>query len=355
MKALLTAIPAAALLVQTATTGPVDATSAILDAFRTHSVVALGEGPHGNEPGHRFRLALIRDPGFAQTVNDIAIEVGNARFQDLADRYVNGGAVTLTELRVVWQESTQVQLALDQPHFDELFETVRNVNAKVPPARRLRVLLADPPIDWNEIHSAADHRKWLEMRDTFGADVLEREVIEKGRRGLLVTGDGHLQRKNVGANYESTDLAQTVVSRLENHYHAKVFSIFTGTVPDLNRWDPSLGSWKLPAIMNLRGTPLGAVEFADITNMRMPRFRMKDGQPDFAAGPIPQREWRTLKTEDQFDAVLYLGPLSSPATPTSRPTLCDDRAYIERRLARMALVGLPSIVVEQLKSQCGLQ
>jgi hypothetical protein len=36
---------------------PEDAVSAILAAFETHSVVALGEGPHGNEEGHAFRLA----------------------------------------------------------------------------------------------------------------------------------------------------------------------------------------------------------------------------------------------------------------------------------------------------------
>src|SRR5919108_2605092 len=33
---------------------PVNAITAILDAFRSHSVVALGEGPHGNEQGHAF-------------------------------------------------------------------------------------------------------------------------------------------------------------------------------------------------------------------------------------------------------------------------------------------------------------
>jgi hypothetical protein len=38
---------------------PLEAISGILDAFRTHSVVALGEGRHNNEQGYAFRLALI--------------------------------------------------------------------------------------------------------------------------------------------------------------------------------------------------------------------------------------------------------------------------------------------------------
>src|SRR5262245_15746209 len=40
---------------------PVDPIPAILEAFRSHSIVALGEGIHGNEQGHAFRLSLIRD------------------------------------------------------------------------------------------------------------------------------------------------------------------------------------------------------------------------------------------------------------------------------------------------------
>ena len=40
---------------------PTDAIGAIVDAFRTHPIVAVGEGEHNNEQGHAFRLALLRD------------------------------------------------------------------------------------------------------------------------------------------------------------------------------------------------------------------------------------------------------------------------------------------------------
>lgn len=55
--------------------------AAILAAFRTHDIVALGEGPHGNLEGHAFRVMLARDPRFAATVNDIVVEFGSSRFQ----------------------------------------------------------------------------------------------------------------------------------------------------------------------------------------------------------------------------------------------------------------------------------
>src|SRR5687767_13084221 len=85
---------------------PLEPIAAIIDAFRTHQVVALGEGAHGNVPGHLFRLALLRDPRFAGTVNDIVVEFGNARYQAVMDRYTRGDTVPLEELRRVWEDTT---------------------------------------------------------------------------------------------------------------------------------------------------------------------------------------------------------------------------------------------------------
>jgi erythromycin esterase-like protein len=85
---------------------PVDAITAIVDAFASHDVVALGEGPHGNQQGHSFRLSLLRDPRFATTVNDILVEFGNGRYQALMDRFVDGADVARDELRHVWQDTT---------------------------------------------------------------------------------------------------------------------------------------------------------------------------------------------------------------------------------------------------------
>src|SRR5688500_10927599 len=67
--------------------------SAIIDLFKEYRLVGLGEGPHNNIEGHRFRLSLVRDPRFPTFVNDIVVESGSARYQDVMDRYVNGEAV----------------------------------------------------------------------------------------------------------------------------------------------------------------------------------------------------------------------------------------------------------------------
>ena len=44
---------------------PLEPISRILEAFKTHQIVALGEGTgHGDEQASAFRLALIRDRRF---------------------------------------------------------------------------------------------------------------------------------------------------------------------------------------------------------------------------------------------------------------------------------------------------
>jgi hypothetical protein len=58
---------------------PHNAIDGVLGAFAEYDVVALGEGPHGNESGHRFRVSLIRDPRFTARVNDVVVEFGNAQ------------------------------------------------------------------------------------------------------------------------------------------------------------------------------------------------------------------------------------------------------------------------------------
>src|SRR5437762_2074464 len=120
---------------------------AILDAFRSHRLVALGE-PHGNEQAHLFRLSLIRDPRLAAEVNDIVVECGNSRYQELMDRFVRVDDIPAASLRQVLQNTTAANFVWDRPIYEEFFWAVRAVNASLRNPGQLRVLLGDPPIDW---------------------------------------------------------------------------------------------------------------------------------------------------------------------------------------------------------------
>src|SRR5687768_15932203 len=81
---------------------PVEPIAAILEAFRTHEVVGLSPGEsHGDERGSAFVVSMLRDPRFAPTTIDVVVENGNARYQDLMDRFVRGEDVPYSSLRRV--------------------------------------------------------------------------------------------------------------------------------------------------------------------------------------------------------------------------------------------------------------
>jgi hypothetical protein len=326
---------------------PLEPVAAMVEAFKTHAVVAVTAG-HGQARGYAFGQLLIHDPRLIAAINDIVIEEGSARYQELADRFVHGENIPIASLRPIWRETTQPGPGLDRP-WEEFFQAVRGVNAPLPTARKVRVLLGDPPIEWENVKTQADHRRWIEMRDTFPADLIQREVIAKGRRALLLYGQMHFQRKNMNANYESEGPAETIVSRLENKWGTKVFTIFTANVSSLQ---PDAASWPSPSLAIIRGTVLGAADFAAYAPSQMGRFPIKDGQPDFAA-PIPKDQWKSLRADDQFDAVLFTGTGPSPLVDIE-PARCAEKADFQEHLRRMALVGLPPVEADRLRKLCGL-
>jgi hypothetical protein len=332
---------------------PIDPITAIMDALQSHDIVALGEGTHNNEQSHRFRLSLIEDVRFSRVVNDVVVEWGNALYQDVMDRFVNGDNVSADTLRKVWQNTTQPHPVWDVSIYEEFFRAVRRINASVPAARRLRVLLGDPPIDWDTIRSRADldHKIGFSDRAAFAADVVQHEVVARGRRGLVVYGDMHLQRRNVLTNFQmDTPAAHTLVSRLEMR-GTRVFTIWSNTSIDLRNVDVAVPTWPIPSLAIVRGTSLGAEEFSVYLPTAGPRMTVRDGKPL----PLPRSEWAPLRMEDQFNAILYLGsPSSITIAPLARE-LCADPGYLEMRVARMSLLPFPpgpNNPIDRLKQYC---
>ena len=277
------------LLWTTQAPAPVDAIAAITSAFRTHRIVALEE-PHGDERAHAFRLSLIRDPAFQSAANDILVEFGNSRYQDVIDRFMIGDDVPYTELRQVWENTTQAHAIWDRPIYETFFRAVRAVNAALPAGQKLRVLLGDPAIDWDAVRTADDRLKWLRDpgRSHHPAMVLEREVLAKDRRALVIYGAGHLLRQNPqGPN---------LIEHVEKTAGVKAFVVVSASL-----------------------------EAAGVKPELIP------------AGSVVPTTGTSL--ENQLDAVLHLGPSSSRRMSRLSRELCGDRAYREMRIARMTLAG----------------
>jgi hypothetical protein len=325
----------------------VDPITGIIDAFRSHRIVALPDA-HGNEQAHAFLLSLIRDPRFAATVNDIVVSVGNARYQDLMDRFVRGEDVSYDSLRVAWQNTTAPNISGDLPTHEELFRAVRAVNLSLPRERQVRVLLGDPPIDWDTVRSRADYRKWTEMQASYPAALIQLEVLAKERRALLVYSFMQLQRKNAEFNFEMQDWrAQTVVSLVESANSTRVFTVWGD--PGLAVLQADVASWRTPSLAIVRGTALGAVDFNVFWSP--PRIALQDGK----IIPIQRAQWRSMRAEDQFDAVLYLGPPSAMTEARLSPAVCSEPGYLEMRLRRIAAAGIPQPEADKLRKHCATQ
>jgi hypothetical protein len=309
---------------------PIEPITAILDAFKTHQIVALGEGPHGNEQGHAFRLSLIRDPRFATTVNDIVVECGNARYQDVMDRFARGEEVSEDVLRPSWQDTTGTSAACEVPIYEEFYRAVRSINASLPRERQLRILLGEPPVEWDKVQTWEDLRRWTtnNNRNRHPANLVRREVLAKQRRALVIYGDGHVWRVALGP---------TIVNLLEADDAVRVFTIGTPTDADLATVQADAASWPKPSLTILRGTVLGAKGFP---------FFYPDGLG------LATAQLSAMGIENQSDALLYLGPPSSITVGRLPAARCGDARYMEMRLKRMALMPGSQGQINQLKQHC---
>lgn len=326
---------------------PADPFAAIVDAFRTHDVVTLTD-PHGNVQIQSFLLSLVRDRRFPDVANDIVIETASARYQDVIDRFVRGDDVDRGILRKAWEDHTVANSLGVQA--EEFIRAVRAVNTSLTEPKRLRVVAGDPPIDWENVVSRQDHARWIELRDSYPADLIRRQVLDRGRRALVVYGQGHLQRRQIATNYDMFAWqAQTVVSLLGRDHAARVFNIWT-----LNRsveLPERTDSWRVPSLALVGGTTLGASDFAvyDPGLGDGSRFGVKAGQ----LVRIPREEWKVMRMEDQFDAFLYLGPPAAMTTPAVPASLCKDADFVKRRIDRLTRFG-PPVEVQNFRKACGL-
>jgi len=327
-----------------------DPITAILDAFRTYRVVSFPGGhTEGNEVQALLR-SLVTDARFGATVNDIVVEFGSSRYQDLMDRYIRGEDVPESAANRAWLDAVQPGISLDNQNTAAFFRAVRDANLKRPAAEKTRVLLGDPPIDWENVRTKADYRKWEIQRDSYPADLVRREVVAHNRRALIVWANGHLLREEILTNYDMTSWqSQTIVHLIEAPGGTPVFTVrATGS---LTQWQPDTASWKPMTLTLVRGTVLGAVDFSEVDSPEQ-RYRIR-GEEDFV--PIPRDQWAKRRVEDIVDAFLYVGPQSSRTQSGIWQQLCADPGYVKMRLDRLALVGLQDGQAEAVKKACGLR
>jgi len=234
------------------------------------------------------------------------------------DQYIAGELVPMDSVRLCWRETTQ-PVIWDAPIYEEFFRAVRQLNQSLPEENRLRVLLGDPPIDWSKIRTREELENWYNermitrpwgrsnIRDGHAYDVLVREVLSKGEKALAIFGDAHFAKPDIelAKGFFADYLRGNLMIQLQQSHPGAALSITTHTgLKKIEDSYPAIFSWKKPSIAVLKGTKLGSIPH----------------------GP--------LKLEDFFDALLWLGPISTISHSRIDYVTCADEAYYKEALRR---------------------
>src|SRR5215471_9712461 len=212
---------------------------AILAAFDSYGLIGM-PAAHGLKDLDDLILTLIRDSNFPKKVNDIEIECGNSLYQNLLDRYTSGADVPFRDVQKVWRNTSQPPCSRSG-FYEQLVPLVRAMNQKLPRDKGLRVLAADPPLDWDRIQTAEDLRQAVLSlrRDTSIASVIEKEVLAKHRKALMLMGTLHLLHGAGATGMIEAKHANSIFVISE-------FGTFGENSPDSAK--APLASWPIPAI-----------------------------------------------------------------------------------------------------------
>jgi hypothetical protein len=300
-----------------------DGVLGVLAAFDQASVVAIGE-THRVQELADFIVALLHHPQFPAVVQAIVVEFGNARHQALLDRFVDGEPIADADLRRVWRDILSAPVA-DAPIYEYLFRTVRAINRALPADRRMRVLLGDPPIDWQNAHSMDDVQPFLE-RELHLAGVVEQAIVQYGR-ALFIAGINHVVRAAMPRWTPHGPDDRTAVRIVETKHPGSVYVVVphVGFGRRNDELEPLLAQRPIPALLPAHASWIGALS----PNLLFAAGMEWDGEDPYAQ----------VTLADVADAYLYLGPRATLTVSHPNPAIyLGDPAYVAELLRRHSIL-----------------
>jgi hypothetical protein len=294
-------------------------TEAVLAAFQTHRVVAIGDA-HASQELHDLLLTMLSDPRLYGPANDIIVEFGSAFYQDTLDKFILAGEpVSDASLRRAWRDTTQSpNIVVDSPVYEQAYRRVRAVNWTLPADKKIRVLAGEPPFDWSTVTSASQVP--YRQRDSYPAS-LAGQSLASGRRVLLIYGSLHLLHRPPNSGRTLTTLIEQ-----ETRVRPYVIVDLRPLATDPGGVFPRLAACPRGAVIPTTGTWLGKVSAGDI----LPGATASvNGQAPTFVNP-----WRGLTLGQLADAGLYAGQAAELTASWPDPAIYLDPVYwaeLERR------------------------
>jgi hypothetical protein len=227
----------------------------LVAAFDHVAIVALADN-HWRKVDSDLRIALVRNPEFAQKVRFIVVEFGSTAQQPTLDRYIRGEDVPLVELQQVWKTTTQTNGIWDSAVYADFYAAVREVNTKLPAGAQIRVLAGDPPSGSGL------------GRDNSAFSVLQEQVLKTHGKALLIYGAGHLLRA-------VPDPIPRITKRLDTGYPGSTFVVITGggPHPESQEFERALKTTARPVLVSCGKPP-----FRDLSVRAFPGLGLTLGQ-----------------------------------------------------------------------------
>jgi hypothetical protein len=265
----------------------------------------------------------VKTPGFADHVDDIVVEFGNALYQQTVDRYVAGEDVPFDEVQKAWRDVVGDVLPVS-PEYGWLYKAVREANMEHPGKRGIRLVMGSPPADWDKIRSLADLAPYEGEREQWYARVVKTEVLAKHHHALLIMGAGHFLRGHEEAlQYELAaeqhrnlppldriKLRPGYVEREIRAAGANPYLVVFGTnaVDNHGDVDRRFDSLQAPVLVPLYGNWVGTLP----------------AQPVLSGGRAASMP---LTLANEADALLYVAPCSALQTLYLSQADLDGTAY----------------------------
>jgi hypothetical protein len=309
-------------------------------AFENHPVVGLSDS-HGSADEGEFYNRIMRDPRFAERVGNVIVEFGGSRHQAVLDRYLAGAPVPYVELRQVWSDvvGRAPIPAVTEVSYQSFFAQVRAVNLGLPPARRIRVWLGEPSIDWTKIRRREDLERLQLKRNDIPVEILEREILAKGKKALVLYGGLHFDTLPTRPGYPpDAGLRAPIEAKHPGAFYT--IRMYGGIGRCTAGFEKEMGWPSQSLIAPVRGTTVEAAITRPGCTASGPAPMAAPGtaplSPEFAAAM--QAKTQEVMSGLTSDAILFLSPVSAFRWSPMDPTIFVDPAYFQELARRYEIM-----------------
>lgn len=315
--------------------------------IRSHYIVGLGED-HWIKDHPQFLCEALRTMARDTTVriDALAVEFGNRADQALADTIAVSPVYRYDLVLEILQHAPD-DVGNPYKEYADIFRTVWEINRSAPAARRMRIVLLDPPF----VLDALDGKPYAATgsRDDAQAALLRRELIDK-QHVIFYCGLGHVGRRIWGQylpGYDSYYNWPSAGYLLKAMYPDQVCLLelwgarmdSNGYTPrmDEKRWERLYGGVFDDAFRRNGNRPVGF-------DLAGPAFDTLTVARHFAATPEAYDRWdaradkgapyrKSDRLCDYVDGIVFFRPVETFSGATVIGELYD-KAFVERVCAR---------------------